>query len=291
MRPGTARGFGMALALLGALAASPALPAGAPRVGKARQAVDARNRDLGARVDTLKVASWERLGGVKARTTRVFGKDDTSVIYRQPSRGLGKGMRSNRAMQVLATELGDPHMVPAAVTLKLSKALGEFAAGEQIMVMVDESNGFRGADEAPAEWLEAISEESRLIAATIDLLVQYRDRKLANLLVNDRGDVRLIDPDSTFVSKSGKPAYRSQFFAGMRVGYRSRQAKLSDLPRQVQALVVSLADAKVADIMDDYGVDEEEAGVILTHARGIRDLGLTAAAEAYVSTLQLKTPR
>jgi hypothetical protein len=121
--------------------------------------------------------------------------------------------------------------------------------------------------------------------------VQYRDRKLANLMVNSKGRVRLIDPDSTFVSRSNGPAYRSQFFAGMKVGYQSRQAKLSDLPPAAQALVTSLADAPVEDVARAYAVNPEEAGVMQKHARNIRDHGLTAAVETYVSTLTLKPSR
>jgi hypothetical protein len=257
---------------------------------RARQIVDGRNRELDARLKALRATSAKRLGGVKARTTRVGTKDD-SVIFRQPSRGLNKGLRSNRVMQILTTELGDPHMVPPAVKHTVGKAVGEFSAGEEIMVMGDEKDGFRGADEVPQDWLDAIGEETRLIAATVDLLVQYRDRKMANLMVNSKGRVRLIDPDSTFVSRSNGAAYRSQFFPGMKVGYRSRQAKLSDLPPAAQTLVTTLADSRLEDVARSYAVDEEEAGVMQKHARAIRDHGLTAAVEGYVSTLTLKPSR
>src|SRR5262249_13879281 len=126
--------------------------------------IDERNETLHARAKQVKVASFKRLGGKKAATTRVVGQKQESFIFRQPSRGPDKGLRSSRAFQFIPTELGRPAMVPAAAKLKVTTAIGEFAAGEELMVMADEAPRFNGADEAPGAWLDAVPENTRVTA-------------------------------------------------------------------------------------------------------------------------------
>ena len=262
---------------------------GAGRWAKEHAAVTGENKGLETHALGFKPSHSWSLGGKSAGARQVIG-DKGSLVVRLRSKP-EKFVRANRTLQLLAAQLGQPEMVPSAVTLGIdmkgfTPAKGE--GGGDVMVMSFIGEPFQQGHKASSSRLGKITEETRVVGAVIDLLTQQRDRKMANLLVDKTGNVRLIDPDRVFKAKTEKEAYRSQFFAGGHVGYKGRQDSLSDLPPKAQQLIKDLASAKPADIKEFYGVNDDEAEVMQTQARAIQKLGLTGASEQYVRTLRVK---
>jgi hypothetical protein len=277
-----------ALLIAGAgLASARAAGLGDGRWAQEKATIVDRNTRLGQRAQAFKPSHSWSLGGKSAGARQVAGNEGHLVV--RIRKNVSKFVRANETLQLLAAQLGSPLMVPPAVKLGVHEKGFVPPKGEgDVMVMKFIGHPFGEGHKVPSKWLKAITEETRITGAVIDLLTQQRDRKMGNLLVDPNGEVRLIDPDRTFKPKTQNSSYRSQFFAGGRVGYDSRQEKFSDLPPKAQQLINDLAAAKPADVREFYGVTDDEADVMQTQARAIQKLGLTAAAKAYVKTLNLK---
>jgi hypothetical protein len=218
------------------------------------------------------------------------GKDgETAILRRHRSRA----MRASHVTRLLAAEAGHEELVPASIekqmprTLDVTSKSGDrvFEQGRQVMVMEDLAPHFKPGNEAPQTWRDRIPEATRLTAAILDLLTQQRDRKLANMMVDREGHVRLIDPDNTFVSQQNRPAYRSQFFRGGLVAYESKQESLADLPERLQEVVRDLANAPLRELEKELRLPTDEAAIVQYHAKNIIDRGLTWAADEYVRSL------
>jgi hypothetical protein len=296
MRPAarlaSASAVAVAVAVVVVVAAAPA-SGGAldSRFAKERAHVDGQNQALAAKVKQMKPTRWYGLGGLKANAREAIDDKHGSVVIRQRTH-VSRYQRANRALQILAAQLGDADMVPPGMTLVLERKFADLPKGQEIMVMDHAGKGFEDGDRASKSWRDAVSEETRLNGAVIDLLTQQRDRKLGNMLISKDGKLRLIDPDRTFKARTTNPSYRPQFFpGGGKIAYKSKQEKLGDLPAKAQELVRALASSSVSEIESFYGIKDVEAEVMRDRAKDIEKHGLTKAAEKFVRTLTLKPDR
>jgi hypothetical protein len=104
-----------------------------------------------------------------------------------------------------------------------------------------------GSDPAAQSWFDAVSEERRVLGATMDLLSEFADRTPRNLMLNAGGTLRLIDVDSAFGAwRRRSLVHASAFFPGLRLGYRLPQERFDSLPPPVRAGVARLADSEPA---------------------------------------------
>jgi hypothetical protein len=213
------------------------------------------------------------------------------LVLRVPGRGTGWGARANDAFSMLAAQLGHPEWVPASVVAEpnafagvegVPTDTGKKSQSDVGKVMVVEyiKDGFKDGEDAPVEWLKNVPEQSRLRAAVIDLLGLSRDRKLANVMVNEQGDMRLIDHDVTFGMKSEKaPHYASSFWKGEALAYQSDQRSFDDLPTDVRRLVQAIAEEQDLDALKKvYPLSRSERlPKLQAMARSIMERGLDGA--------------
>jgi hypothetical protein len=209
----------------------------------------------------------------------LFAKEAESkvdVVIRQPH-DTTEAVRLHHASAKLAAELGqDSLLEPAARVIPRADQQGLARPGHSVMVTRRAAAGFRSAGEAPREWLARISEDQRLVGAFVDALSNQRDRAPKNLLINEHGQLRLIDQDSTF----GRGPYWNQltvFYPGNALGYASRQDSIDDLPIALRARVEKIAGATPEMLQRRYGLSPSESRCLLAAARLIKARGLTHA--------------
>ena len=281
----------IAFALLALTGAAQAAQTGLGRWTKERAAVDAANAKLEQKVKQMKPNRQKGLGGLKANAIEAIDDNVGRVVIRQRTH-VDRYQRANRALQILAAQLGDADMVPPAIVWVIDKKFAGLPKGQQVMVMDHAGKEFEDGDRASGSWRDKVSDETRVNGAVIDLLTQQRDRKLGNMLVSKDGKLRLIDPDRTFKARTTNPSYRPQFFqGGGRIAYKSKQKSLGDLPQKAQDLIKALSAASVDEIAKFYGIKDVEAEVMRDRARDIEKDGLTKAADRFVRTLSLKPDR
>jgi len=250
-----------------------------------------------------KVATQATLTGLKGRGAQAqklsFPGDDGGaerLLLRVPGRGTSWGTRANEAVGMLASQLGEPHWVPAGIDVEATtfhgingvlSDTGRKAQSDKGHLMVVEfvGSGFKDGEEAPVAWLRAVPEAARVKAAVIDALSIARDRKLANVMVNESGDLRLIDHDITFGQKSEKgPHFASSFWKGQAIGYTSRQARFEDLPASVQKVVRAIAEEDDLDALRKvFPISRQDRLPWMRNmAKAIVQHGLDAAVKAVV---------
>ncbi|MBK9070042.1 MAG: hypothetical protein IPL79_03405 [Myxococcales bacterium] len=262
---------------------------GADALQKSKQRVEKR-KDVYAQQAKRRDVSFLSLGGAAASTTmaRFKGGADGKryrLVLRQPRRGAAWGVAANDTILLLAEQLGGHVQVPGAIVADVATPASQDVA-QPYMLMSAVSSDAMSADKASSRWLGRVSENTRISAAVIDLLVDHHDRKLSNVMVTEQGEVSLVDPDSVFGAKSS--AYRSSFFPGERLGYSSQMTSAKDLPWQARDLIDALTSATVAEIQGTYGISAEQALGMQQRAKLVQDHGLTSAIARHVATLKTK---
>ncbi len=268
---------------------------------RAEREVTARSEKLLQRWNAATSQEVKQLGGRSASVVEVRAGSERFIV-RQPKRvlnndkevrGLTQCLRVNRAQQILAAKLEEPAMVPAAVRATVpatSTNLSPLQPDLEVMVM-QHAGKAKSANEAPYEWIRAVSEHQRLAAAVVDLFSEQRDRKMENILVRRDGRIRLIDPDKSFGQQQGA-IYRSEFFAGGVLGYETTQATFANLPQPMRETIGAVAQSSLVALAETFGLLKPEAQRMRSHARRVRKIGLTAAIDEYVATLgPLHPPR
>lgn len=310
-RVATTHRFALGALLLGALFSSTLGAHAAPLSAEARRQVlqqgsaqlDARKSSLRERaaVSPAQAATVEvtRMKGKGAQAMKLSYADarghKTRLLLRVPGRGTTWGARANDTVALLAAQLGEPQWVPAGFVAEpgtfagiagLVHDVGRKEASDVGKIMVTEFvKGFRDGEDAPVEWLSKTPETTRLKAAVLDVLTLARDRKLANVMVDDKGEVRLIDHDVTFGMKEEKgPHFASTFWKGQALGYRSKQARFEDLPDDVRTLVQAIAEEDPSALQQTYALGKpERVELVQRLAKEIVQNGLDAASARIVS--------
>lgn len=224
----------------------------------------------------------------------------SQMLLRVPGRGTRWGTRANDTVARLAAQLGEPGWVPAGILADAGTFAGVAGVGGdpgkkhaedvgKIMVTEFVDRGFKDGEDAPIAWLQKIPEHKRLKAAVLDVLSRARDRKLANVMVNEEGELRLIDHDVTFGMKEEKgPHFPSAFWKGQSLGYTSKQARFEDLPDDVRKVVQAIAEAHdVKSLAQTYPLGRDSSlEVLRTMAAAIMKDGLDAAVTGIVTETQ-----
>ena len=274
--------------------ARPEQPGRAPS-SLAAQLVTQRNETLRqrwSRVGLQEVKSVSRLGG---KSAQVHAVDTTHGLFivRVPRRRVRHGLRVNTALQLLATELGEPRMVPGCAKATLAFDVGNIPSGSEVMLMSHVGKRYIDGDRADGALRAIVSNPQRLAAALVDFLSVQGDRKPANMMLHpERGTVRLPDPDNTFGAGLEKPKiFASVFFPGGRFAYAGQQKSLTDLPQPLAELVGRLATSTLSGLQSSYGLSKEEAFWLHRQAGAIQNEGLDRAIENFLGQFQLHSRR
>jgi hypothetical protein len=233
---------------------------------------DARERSFAGRVLGDAIVGREGLArskGAGALHAKMRSTEE-EVVVRDPP-GLAPSLRSHRAYYAMALELGVGRIVQPAV----AKAMN---VGERMVTKF--ASGFVAAIDAPRAWRARIPERLRVISAVLDVLNDHTDRSIRNIIVNQSGDVRLIDNDAAhgWRDRVGQ-GVRSAFFPGEPLAFRSPQRYSSQLPRPAADLVGRICGLTPSQISARYGYTIQEARGVRARAISIRDHGLARAIE------------
>lgn len=153
-------------------------------------------------------------------------------------------------------------------------------SGEALKFVTRSAPGAMGVvAEAPATTLAKISERTRLAGAVTDFLHRNSDRHANNVLVNEDGQITLIDHDRAHghVPTKAYDQAKSIFFPTGHIGYAVPQKAFVDLPPEMRAHVQEVAAASAADIVRLFGLTPEEAGAMRARAQSLAANGLDAA--------------
>lgn len=279
-RPAASRRIALSCGCLLVLVAA----AGAVRADPLAMAADAARktrRELSARWENVKSPAIEKLGGGSANVHRVNAAGDRFII-RLPRRGTEHGQRVNKGLQILATQLGEPELVPASVKGKADFSIGPIPAGTPVQVVEHIGDDFVLYCNATPAMMARVPERTRLVGALVDLLGEYRDRHGQNLAVHaSDGGVRLLDPDNSFGAAAERGwAFRSPFFQGGRLTYSTQT-----LPDDLRSIVEAIANRPLTDLQSIYGLNADETRRLQSHAQRVTAVGLTAAAQEFLSTV------
>jgi len=255
------------------------LARGLPEVNEAQQTLKQQWK-------AVQIKRIKALGGKSAAVLEIKGEQDDRFIVRRPRRGIEHGLRVSIAQHRLAAQLDAVEMIPAAIVAKTAAQLdANTPAGADVMVVAHAGKQYVGGDTAAPAVIAHIPERQRVVAAIIDLLAEQQDRKSANILVERTGkSMMLIDPDKTFGQRHGAK-YRSQVFHGGKMGFSSAQARFEDLDPDLQGVVDAIARAPLPELESIYGLQQAEAKVMSDRAKRIRQVGLRAAIDEYVTSL------
>jgi hypothetical protein len=245
---------------------------------------------------------WQRVTPTTAhRVVKLEGKGANAHELITPSgrfvlRNPGNAkpsLRRSGGLRRLAAIFGEPELVPVAIEGTTPFAVGDIPAGTPIEVMERLPLSFRdGSDPAAQSWFDAVSEERRVLGATMDLLSEFADRTPRNLMLNAGGTLRLIDVDSAFGAwRRRSLVHASAFFPGLRLGYRLPQERFDSLPPPVRAGVARLADSVDVDLARTLRVEPQEALLPIHYARRVQRVGLTAAIAEYLGSVRLAAPK
>jgi hypothetical protein len=245
---------------------------------RARQDAHRRLERFGDRIRGFRVESTTPLGGkiAKAVLARGSGEHERSpnaLVLRAPQEADRKVMK-NAALHILATQLGMSELVPRGANTELTIPNVPMRA----MAMEYAGDEFEAGDVAPEKWRERVSDRVKLVAATMDVIAEHRDRKMANLMLNEHGQVRLVDPDTTFGQGATRRMFISNFFPGRRLSFDAeRYRKFDDLPSEIREVVQFIAESSSEELQAFYGLEGKHVERMKKRAQRIIDVGLTEA--------------
>jgi hypothetical protein len=201
-----------------------------------------------------------------------------ALIIRRPPR-VTRSVRLHNALFKLAEQLGRGEMVPLATEMTTLPEQTGVPGNFAVMITEHAGPAFVAANHLPAEWQARIPEPTRVLAALLDYLSRQQDRMRKNLMIDESGEIRLIDHDYSLGHNNPFTSLRvtSLFHPGRTLSYRSRQDSFDDLPAEARELCDYLHAFSVAELAAIYGIKDAEAQVLSTHARRVRKLGLTLA--------------
>ena len=207
---------------------------------------------------------------------RVVGSDQ-QVVVRQLS-DVATGVRLQNAMHQLAHQLAAGELVLPSAASVLPQDQRGLPAAAHVMLTAHAGAGFLAMNKAPEAWTAKVSESKRIVGALLDLITRQTDRKPNNLLINEEGDLRLIDHDLALGHTNGW-LHRSMFYPGGVLGYRSKQETLADLPHEGRALITKLAALSRPQLARAYKITFPEAAELHAQVKRVRDFGLSRAIE------------
>jgi hypothetical protein len=229
----------------------------------------------------------KKLGGGSANVHEV----QTSVgqfVIRTPRApySVSGGQRVHQAFHILATQMGEPDMVPVSVKSTASFQIGNIAVGREIQVVEHIGDNFVPYGQASENLIHAVPERIRLVGGLLDLLGEYLDRHGENMAVEVYGcSVRLMDHDNSFGwARERGWLWQSPFWLGGKLAC-SGQSCFCDLPDDLQIVVSSIADSSNNELYNIYGLEESEACRLKAQAQRIQAVGVSAATQIFMATL------
>ena len=288
-RPGVQRSI-CGLAAIG-LCCSGLASAGQSGLERGAERVHERNTELRRRwqkTSSIRHCEVSKLQGVSANAHLVITDQADRFVVRDPKRGVTHALRMNHGLQRLAALFDAAELVVPAIESITPFPIGSIPAQERVMVVEALPGAFRAGNLAPRAWRQAVAEDRRLLLATLDLIARHDDRKLSNLMLDEKGAVRLIDPDRAFFARcGGLRVHASAFFPGRLIGYQTPQRTAEELPPEIRSAVDVLAGAVDREVAGAFDLELDEALVPIAGARRIQRLGLTGAIMEYLGTVKL----
>jgi hypothetical protein len=293
-----------------ALATLGAAPATAGRGLSSASAAHQRSaRQQSERYGVATLTPTQRKVRHRGKTNRVFpavvAATGEAVFARLPRQGVSGAMRRHAFARTLVDQLGWPELVPPAGELTLASDIGggeidlggykrKVGQGDKVMLVPDLGTDFvtlkeLEEDGRAATVQSAFPEELRLTGAVLHLLTWQLDGNTANVMIRQPAgrapgpdDVRVLDHDVTLgIKHTGPKINGSVFFADKSLPYASRQASVRDLPRAARHVVEDLAGSTPADIASAYGLELDEAALVMKTAKDIEANGLTTAIDHF----------
>jgi hypothetical protein len=156
----------------------------------------------------------------------------------------------NNASFILATQIGLEGSAFASAAGKQK--------GSNVMYMDLAPPGFAAGNHKP-QWLAKIPEPRRVLGALHDLLTSQDDRMPKNLMVNEAGDYRLIDPDWSLGNFNPWGWSQSLFYPGREAGFTSEQRRFDQLPAQAKQAIQKIRESSPKEVAQTFGLSMEKA--------------------------------
>lgn len=232
-------------------------------------------------------AKWMGGGAVGIFDAKI---GDTRVAMKPLVPAVREELGFHHAAHRFASEAGFGGLMPDAAIASIVKSTAELeskgvkAGGSALAARF--LTGFRVLKKISKDDLNKVDLDTRIVGAVQDLVFDNSDRHARNVMMNDSGEVRLIDQGRSFAKLSGnaKEIYRvprSVFFGDGLLSYKHKVAGGTEpkLPSKMDKALKKLAAKSPEQVAEEYGVSVAQAEIMIERAGMILADGLDRAIE------------